>query len=86
MLLLDMDHICCSSGSACNSQSTKQSHVLSAIGLDEDLARGAIRFTLDDSITKEQIDYTIEKLKAAVEQLRKNSKEYQSFQQWNHKR
>ena len=86
VLLLDMDHICCSSGSACNSQSTKQSHVLSAIGLDEDLARGAIRFTLDDSITKEQIDYTIEKLKAAVEQLRKNSKEYQSFQQWNHKR
>lgn len=86
VLLLDMDHICCSSGSACNSQSTKQSHVLSAIGLEPDMARGAIRFTLDDSITKEQIDYTIEKLKAAVGQLRKNSKEYQSFQQWNHKR
>ena len=46
------------------------SHVLKAIGLDEELARGSIRFSFGKSITKAKVDYVIEKLVSAVEKLR----------------
>jgi cysteine desulfurase len=63
MLLFNLDimGISCSGGSACASGSTKGSHVLSAIMPDS--KRPGIRFSFSKYNTKEEIDYTIEKLK-----------------------
>lgn len=54
---LDLLGICVSTGSACDSQRTHVSHVLKAIGLNEDLAKGTIRISLGKDNTKEEIDY-----------------------------
>ncbi len=70
LLMLDMNGICASSGSACSSGSLEPSHVLLAIGVPADQAHGSIRFTLGRENTKEQIDYTVDKLKETVEKLR----------------
>ena len=59
---LDEFGICASGGSACSSGDTSPSHVLSAIGLPNELAKSAIRFTFGDFNTKEEIDFLIEKL------------------------
>ena len=58
LIMLDMDGICGSSGSACTSGSLDPSHVLLAIGLPHEIAHGSLRLTLNDEITKDQIDYT----------------------------
>jgi cysteine desulfurase len=71
VLLLDVEGISCSSGSACTSGQTEPSHVLQSIGLDADIAKGALRFTLGETTTKDEIDYTVDKLKAIVSNLRK---------------
>ena len=68
--LLDMYGIQASTGSACNSSDIKPSHVLKAIGLTDKEANSSIRFTLDDHVTKEDIDYVIDSVKEAVAQLR----------------
>ncbi len=73
LLLLDMDGISASSGSACSSGSIEPSHVLLSIGVPEDRASGTIRFSLGRENTLEQIDYTVEKLKSSVEKLREIS-------------
>ncbi len=70
LLMLDMNGICASSGSACSSGSLEPSHVLLAIGVPAEEAHGSIRFTLGKENTKEQIDYTVDKLKETVEKLR----------------
>ncbi len=79
VILLDMEGICCSSGSACNSGQSAASHVLTEIGLPEDMAKGAIRFTISESVTREEIDYTVAKLKEAVAQSRSMSEAYAAF-------
>ena len=56
LILLDMQGICASSGSACTSGSLDPSHVLLAIGLPHEIAHGSLRLTLSEEITKEQID------------------------------
>ena len=63
--------ICASSGSACSSKEKNPSHVLMAIGLKEELIKGALRVTLGDFNTKEEVDYLVEKLEKAVKKLRK---------------
>jgi len=70
LLSLDAARICASAGSACSSGSTEPSHVLTAIGVPRERARGALRLTLGASTTEEALDYTLETLAAIVRDLR----------------
>ena len=79
LIMLDMDGICASGGSACASGSLDPSHVLLAIGLPEDIARGSLRLTLGAQTTHEDIDYAIDRIKANVERIRSMSSEYENF-------
>lgn len=79
LILLDQAGICGSSGSACTSGSLDPSHVLLAIGLPHEIAHGSLRLTLSEDTTKEDIDYTIEKLKAIVSRLRSMSPLYEDY-------
>ena len=79
LIMLDMEGICASSGSACTSGSLDPSHVLLAIGLPHEIAHGSLRLTLSAETTKEEIDYVVEKTKAIVERLRSMSPLYEDF-------
>ena len=79
LIMLDMDGICGSSGSACTSGSLDPSHVLLAIGLPHEIAHGSLRLTLSEEITKEDIDFVVEKLKGIIERLRSMSPLYEDF-------
>ncbi len=79
LIMLDMKGICASSGSACASGSLDPSHVLLAIGLPHEIAHGSVRLTLSDQTTMEDIDYTVDQLKAIVAQLRSMSPLYEDF-------
>ena len=79
LLLLDQNGICASSGSACTSGSLDPSHVLLAIGLPHEIAHGSLRLTLSEEITKEDIDYTVDKVKEIVTRLRAMSPVYEDF-------
>jgi cysteine desulfurase len=79
LVMLDMDGICASAGSACTSGQTEPSHVLTAIGIEEKLARGAIRFTLGSNTTQEDIEYVVEKLKVNIAELRDKVPEYLEY-------
>ncbi|MGN1100035.1 MAG: cysteine desulfurase NifS [Christensenellales bacterium] len=70
LLMLDLEGISASSGSACSSGSLEPSHVLLAMGLPAELAHGSIRFTLGKETTQEEIDYTVDKLKDIIARLR----------------
>ena len=61
LLKLDAVGICASGGSACSSGDTAPSHVLSAIGVPNDLARGALRITFGDFNTFEDVEFLIKK-------------------------
>ena len=67
-LLLELDDlgICASSGSACSSKNSTPSHVLQAIGLDENQIKGALRVTFGDFNTKEEVDYLINNLENTI--------------------
>ncbi len=71
LALLDANHICVSTGSACNSSSGEPSHVLTAIGLSEEDANASLRFTLSHENTMEEMDKTVDILKTVIEQLRR---------------
>ncbi len=60
---LEQDGIYVSSGSACSSRKKEYSHVLEALGVDENLIDSSIRFSLSCMNTKEEIDYTVKKVK-----------------------
>ena len=62
LFTLDSKGICASSGSACNSGSSKPSHVLTSIGLSDDLASKALRITFGEDNTKEDVDYLLNEL------------------------
>jgi cysteine desulfurase len=69
-LLLGIDDICVSAGSACSSGSEEPPYVLVALGLDPDLARASLRFGLGRTTTEAEIDYTSDKVASVVRQLR----------------
>ena len=79
LIMLDMEGICGSSGSACTSGSLDPSHVLLAIGLPHEIAHGSLRLKLSEEITKEDIDFVIEKLTKIIERLRSMSPLYEDF-------
>lgn len=70
LLLLDMEGIAASSGSACTSGSLDPSHVLLATGLDHGTAHGSIRFTLSTETTEDDIDFVVETMKKIIGRLR----------------
>jgi len=65
-----------STGSACASEDLEANSVMEAIGADEDLAHTAIRFSLSRYTTKEELDYTLDVVKNAVNRLRGISSSY----------
>jgi cysteine desulfurase len=73
VLSLDFEGVASSTGSACSSGTLEPSHVLMALGLSHEQAHGSLRLTLGKDTTKEEIDYTVDKLKEAVKRLRKIS-------------
>lgn len=79
LILLDQAGIYGSSGSACTSGSLDPSHVLLAIGLPHEIAHGSLRLTLSEETTKEDIDYTVDKLAEIIARLRGMSPLYEDF-------
>ncbi len=76
LINLDMQGVAVSTGSACSSGSIEPSPVIRALGREDELARGAIRFSLGRNNTAEDIDALLEILPAAVENLRRLSPRY----------
>lgn len=76
LLMLDLNGIAASSGSACTSGSLDPSHVLLAMGLTHEVAHGSLRMTLCDETTEEDVDYVLEVLPKVAERLRKMSPLY----------
>ena len=70
LLLLDQNGICASSGSACASGSLEPSHVLLAIGKSHEEAYSGLRLSLEETLTEEELEYTVRAIKEAVEKLR----------------
>ena len=73
LMKLDEKGICASAGSACSSESSMPSHVLTAIGLTSEYAEGTLRVTFGDENTKEDVEYLVENLTQIVKEIRANS-------------
>lgn len=69
--LLSNEGICCSSGSACSAGSLEPSHVLLALGLSHETAQSALRFSLCEYNTMDEVQTIITKVKEAVNRLRR---------------
>lgn len=83
LLLLDMNGVAASSGSACTSGSLDPSHVLLALGIPHEKAHGSIRFTLGAYNTEKDVDFVLEKMPAIVERMRSMSPLWEDFQKNN---
>jgi cysteine desulfurase len=70
LLLLSERGICASAGAACSSGSLEPSHVLRAMGIDDRIAHGAVRFSLSRYTTAAEISHTIEGLAGVIQRLR----------------
>jgi cysteine desulfurase len=79
LLMLDMQGVSASSGSACTSKALKASHVLLAMGLDHALAQGSLVFGLIDGTTREDVDHLLEVFPPVVDRLRKMSPLYTQY-------
>lgn len=75
LIMLDMDGICASAGSACSAGSGGVSHVLTAIGVEPSVARGALRLTLNEQFTLHDADYVVASIRKNIEILRKKAGE-----------
>ena len=76
LLMLDINGIAASSGSACTSGSLDPSHVLLAMGLPHEIAHGSLRMTLSEFTTEEEIDYVLDLLPQIIQRLRDMSPLY----------
>src|SRR5437763_3423630 len=76
-LLMGINDVAVSSGSACTSASLEPSYVLKALGAGDDLAHSSIRFGLGRWSTKEEVDYVADKLANVVTRLREMSPLYE---------
>ncbi len=79
LIMLDMEGICASTGSACASGSLDPSHVLLAIGLPHEIAHGSLRLTLGEETTKEELDTVVSALVKIIERLRSMSPLYEDY-------
>ena len=70
LINLDLEGVAVSTGSACSSGTLEPSPVIRALGVNDEIARGSIRFSFGKDNTEEDVDYTIEVLSQAVERLR----------------
>jgi cysteine desulfurase len=77
LINLDLQGVAVSTGSACSSGSLEPSPVIRAIGRDDELARGSIRFSFGKDNSVEDVDYVLEVLPRAVANLRRLSPLYQ---------
>lgn len=73
LLNLDIEGIACSNGSACSSGAVEPSHVLKAIGLDPEVARASLRFSLGKDNTEDDITYTLDRLEAILDRMLKTT-------------
>jgi cysteine desulfurase len=69
ILNLDVENICVSNGSACTSGAMEPSHVLSGIGLDDEIANSSIRISLGKQNTLEEIDYFLDKIEVVIKRM-----------------
>lgn len=81
LLLLDEKNICASAASACSTGNASPSHVLTAMGVPANLARGTLRLTIGYQNTPEEIAYTVECIKKAVKKLRENAEDYRRYKE-----
>ena len=79
LIMLDMQGICASSGSACTSGALDPSHVLLALGRSHEEAHGSLRMTLSEENTREELDYVVESLGEILRKLREMSPLYEDF-------
>ena len=70
LINLDLEGVAVSTGSACSSGTLEPSPVIRALGVDDEVARGSIRFSFGKDNTEADVDYTVEVLVRAVERLR----------------
>lgn len=80
-LLMALNKIALSSGSACTSASLEPSYVLHSLGKDDEQAHSSIRFGLGRFTTKEEVDLTIQEVIAHVEKLREMSPLWEMVQE-----
>ena len=73
LISLDLQGVAVSTGSACSSGTLEPSPVIRALGRNEELSRGAIRFSFGKDNTEEEVDYVLEVLPRVVEKLREMS-------------
>jgi cysteine desulfurase len=76
-LLMGMNDIAVSSGSACTSATLEPSYVIRALGTDEELAHSSIRFGLGRFNTEEEVDFVTERVSKEVKRLREMSPLYE---------
>jgi cysteine desulfurase len=76
LIALDLKGLACSTGAACSSGAVEPSHVLTALGLPSEEARASLRFSLGRHTTEQEIDFTLQVVPSAVEQLRELSPTY----------
>ena len=80
-MMLKMQEIAVSTGSACSSASLEPSHVLKSMGVPDEQAHGSLRFSLGRGNTEEEVDYTVAKVAEVVGYLRQMSPLYEMAQQ-----